>query len=168
MLDAYKRGKASVWKLGATALTAAQLQDRSDLVESWRKENPDQYYVSHVRFEQFAAYRRVTRDSKSVKAPGSILRFLYIDPLSNLEPVVRELHSYRELTERMLYLFVRMPTILSWQFELSVAQTATAPEAERALASVEAFANATNRFADAAVTYPEDLSQIFRDTLTHR
>jgi hypothetical protein len=166
VFEGFKRGEASVWHLGATALTAKQLQELSDLIESWRNAHPEQYYVSHIRFDEFASYRQISPDSKTGKMPGNIFGYLYMDPLSGLDPVARELHNYRELTERMLYLFSRMPAIFSWELELAVSQTATAPETERAMASVESFSNATTRFADAAVKYPDDLSKMFRETVT--
>ena len=70
-------------------LTEGQLAELRSVIEQWVKENPGQYYVSHVRFTDFATTKRMTADSPQAKAPGSVFGLLYLDPLAGLDPVAR-------------------------------------------------------------------------------
>src|SRR5262249_42084179 len=59
VLDAYKSGEAKAWETADRALTETQIQELKRLIDQWKKDNPDQYYVSHVRLAEFASMRRV-------------------------------------------------------------------------------------------------------------
>jgi hypothetical protein len=111
---------------------------------------------------------------------------LYIDPLAGLDPVARELRSYRALTERLAFIVTRMPILMSYQIDLGVHSATSAPELRQFVAATDKFAEQAGkiaeqagklaegggrigdgsakiaeqirRFTDAVVKYPQDLS----------
>ena len=60
-----------------------------------------------------------------------------LDPLSNLDPAVRELEQTRLLAERTIYYLQRAPSLLDMQIERLTYQLAVMPEAKQTLAGVE-------------------------------
>jgi hypothetical protein len=165
MLDAARRGERDVWAAGARVLTDKQLAELQAIIDKWVAEHPGQYYVSHVRFTDFAGAMRVTKSSPEAKSPGSVFGLLYLDPLAGLDPVAREMQQYRALTERALYLANRLPIVLAWRMELAVYRTTNGPQVVKFVDNTSKFADATSsfagattRFSDAIVRFPQDLT----------
>jgi hypothetical protein len=172
VLDAHRRGERDVWARGEKMLTRKQLDELRSLIDQWRRDHPTQYYVSHVRISDIAAAQAMARGSPQLKLPDSVFGLLYMDPLSGLDPVAAELHSYRALTERMMFLVQRMPLVLGAQVERATHDATNTPEVLRFLDGIEKFnggverftthtgrfSDATARFADVAAGYPKELS----------
>jgi hypothetical protein len=158
LLAAYERGEREVWAMGGKLLTPRQLEELRTLVDDWLREHPEQYYVSHARLIDIAVARHVTKDAPQVKLPGSVFGLLYLDPLAGLDPVARELHDYRALAERMMYLAVRVPIVVGAQVEYASYSATGAPEVVRFATSVEKFAGSFDRVADTFAKYPQDLA----------
>ena len=172
LLDAQVRAEADVWTAGEKALTKKQLAELKVLIEEWRREHPTQYYVSHVRLADIATSRNLSRQSPQVKLPGSVFGLLYLDPLSGLDPVAAELHSYRALTERMMYLAQRMPAVIAAQVDYAALNATSTPQVLRVVDGIDKFnatvsrftdvtsrfTDATSRFADTTAKYPQHLT----------
>jgi hypothetical protein len=155
MLEAMRRGERDVWASGARVLTGAQLRELRIVIRSWQEANPTQFYVSHIRFTDFAHSMGIHSGSPQVKIPGSVFGLIYADPLAGLDPVARELQEYRALTERMVYLFNRMPLLLSMHVELASRNATGTPQMVRFVDNTEKFAESTKRFADATTRVAE-------------
>ena len=149
-------------------LTEAQLAELRSVIEQWTKENPEQYYVSHVRFTDFAAKKGMTADSPQAKAPGSVFGLLYLDPLAGLDPVARELQQYRALTERILYLTNRLPMVLAWRIELAAYRTVNAPQLTRFNDNTSKFTEVATRFTDVVTRFAENVRQMPANLATER
>jgi len=100
-----------------------------------------------------------------LKMPTSVFGLLYVDPLAGLDPVAKELQEYRGLTERLVFMFNRMPMVLSWQVELASRHMTRGPEIQRFVDdtgriadSTARFTEATTRFADTVVRFPQHLT----------
>jgi hypothetical protein len=165
MLEALSRGERAVWANGAKVLSKEQLQEVRQVIRDWQAKNPTQYYVSHIRFTDFADAMRITSSSPQVKLPSSVFGLLYVDPLAGLDPVAKELQEYRGLTERLVFMINRLPMIMSWQVELASRHITSGPEIEKFVTdtsrfadSTGRFADATTRFADAVVKFPQHLT----------
>jgi hypothetical protein len=172
VLEAHRRGERDVWARGEKMLTRKQLDELRSLIEQWRRDHPMQYYVSHVRISDIAAAHDKARGTPQLKVPGSVFSLLYMDPLSGLDPVAAELHSYRALTERMMFLVQRMPLVLGAQVERATHDATNTPEVLRFLDGIDKFnggvdrftthtgrfTDATARFTDVAAGYPDQLS----------
>jgi hypothetical protein len=131
LLRAFRRGEDQVWLAGAKVLSEPQLAELRKVIEQWQTDNPTQYYVSHVRFTDFANAMRITSSSPQVKLPSSVFGLLYVDPLAGLDPVAKELAEYRALSERLLYVVNRMPIMLSWMMERAGEHVTGAPQLVR-------------------------------------
>jgi len=158
VLETYDRMETRAWRIAARAFTPEQIEETHTLIDQWRADNPDQYYVSHIRFTEFAAARRVSGVGSKPKKSGSILGMLYLDPLANLDPVAQELQNYRDLSERLLFLVERMHLLLGWEAELIASRATSMPDIRDFVQSAGKFADATTRLADTAAKFPQDVS----------
>lgn len=164
LLEAYKRAERDVWDRGAKVLSKQQLDEMRELIDRWRKDNPQQYYVGWVRFADFANTVHLA-GSSSNRAAGSVFGLLYLDPLAGLDPVTREVQEFRALSERLNYFLNRMPIVVGWQVDLAVSRATNDPQVVRFIDNTgkftdntKRFADATTRFSAAIVKFPQDLS----------
>ena len=146
VLEAHRRAEQEVWSRGAKMLTRKQLEELTSLIEQWRRDHPAQYYVSHIRLADIAAAKQLTSGSPQLKLPGSVFSLLYMDPLSGLDPMAAELHGYRALTERMMFLAQRMPLVFGAQVERATLAATSTPEMLRVVAGIEKFNGEVERF----------------------
>jgi len=154
---AHRRGEEEAWAVAKRVLTPQQLDQLRDLILQWRQEHPGQYYVGQTRFSDFDAYRNLSPESPQAKTPGSLFSLFYVDPLAGLDPMAREIKSYRTLTERMVFMVSRLPVLASYQVDLAAISATGTPEVRAFVASTEKFAEATTQFANAASGYPKAL-----------
>jgi hypothetical protein len=154
-VEALRRGEKSVWDTGAKVLSEAQLKELRGVIREWQDENPTQYYVSHIRFTDFANAMKTGSNSSQLKMPTSVFGLLYVDPLAGLDPVAKELQEYRGLTERLVFMINRMPTIMSWQVELASRHITSGPEIQKFVTDTSRFADSTGRFADATMRFAD-------------
>jgi hypothetical protein len=158
VLAAHRRGEAEAWATAAKVLTRPQLEQLRTLIEQWRLEHPGQHFVALMRFSDFDAYRNLSPDSPEAKKAGSLFSLFYVDPLAGLDPVARELRSYRSLTERLVYVAARLPMLAAYQVDLAVNQATGTDEIRRFVSSTEAFAQSTDRFSRSVADYPKTFS----------
>jgi hypothetical protein len=134
--EAHRRLEAHALDLVKEFATPHQLANLQRVIDEWRQRNPHIRAVSYVHFLDFA---------KSIGHPGpgddtsstGLFSLLGIDPLSNLDPAVREIAQSRELAERAIYYAQRMPNLLDMQVERMSDQFATTPETIRLLANID-------------------------------
>jgi hypothetical protein len=139
--NAHRNLESDARALLADVLTPAQTAELDGLINDWRARNPDVRDVTFVHFADFA---------KSIGRPGSgesttkggLFQLIGLDPLSNLDPAVRELAQSRQLAERTIYYAQRMPNLLDMQVELLTYQIAAMPETKRMLADADHFGGA--------------------------
>jgi hypothetical protein len=155
VLAAFGAGEREVWQVAERVLTAQQCQELRHQIDQWKADHPGQYYVGNIRFTEFASDRRVMPQSPQARS-GSLFSLLYVDPLAGLDPVGREMRSYRELTERLIYLAQRMPTIYAFQAELALRRATATPQIERFVDSTQQFAGATTQVSDSVKQFTQD------------
>jgi hypothetical protein len=158
-LDIYRRAEADVWAAAGRAMTREQLAELRGLIDRWRREHPGQYYVVHLRFANLAADLGLDAQSAEGSGPSSIFGLLQVDPLAGLSPVTAEMRNYRAMSERMMYMGVRMPRVLGWQVEYATLRATGTPEVHRLL-------DTADRFAAVAETFPAHLSKEREAALT--
>lgn len=139
-------------------LSAAQVEQLRALIDEWRKAHAAQFYVGNIRFAEFAKYRGITAESPEAKAPDNVFGLLYIDRLAGIDPVVREAHEFRMLMERLSFVMMRMPYVLTWQFDLAALSLTSTPEMAQVARSTETFSNATANFAKSVADLPTTLA----------
>jgi hypothetical protein len=119
----------------ATALlTEGQIDELRASLEAWHRENPLGRAVPFIHLADFAVATSATRPETA--SSSSIFSFLGIDPLSNLDPAVRELAQSRQLAERAVYYGQRAPKLVSMEAQRLAFELAVAPEAVRLVNSV--------------------------------
>jgi hypothetical protein len=164
--------KSEIWALAAQFVTEAQLQELQQSIATWRASHPNSEYVAFVRMSDFPETKQLKSEQVSAKRPNSVFGLLFLDPLSNLDPAVREFGRSRQLAERAFFYLQRMSIVMAWQIDLTYAQMMAAPEVQTTIKSAAAFSGSTTRFADAsqdfaatAARFQEGLGQWQRDAV---
>jgi hypothetical protein len=153
LLDAHRHLEQLSWSLVDGVLNAEQTQEVRAAIERWRAENPTTRSVAQVRFADFAALE--LRRGKEQQGSNSLFGFIGLDPLSNLDPAVRELEQTRQLAERTIYYLQRAPSLLDMEIERLVYQLAAMPEAERTLANIDRLSLAAEAMGQLSARAPE-------------
>ena len=153
LLDAHRHLEQQSWTLVEGVLNAEQTTDLRTLIDKWRAEHPQAVTVTQVRVADFAALE--LRRGNEQHTSGTLFGFIGLDPLSNLDPAVRELEQTRQLAERTIYYLQRSPTLLDMEIERLVYQLAAMPETERTLAGVDRLSLAAEAIGKLSNRAPE-------------
>jgi len=153
LLDAHRHLEQQSWSLVDGVLNAEQAKEVRAAIDRWRAENPTTRSVAQVRFADFAALE--LRRGKEQQESNSLFGFIGLDPLSNLDPAVRELEQTRQLAERTIYYLQRAPSLLDMEIERLVYQLAAMPEAERTLANIDRLSLAAEAMGQLSARAPE-------------
>jgi hypothetical protein len=147
-VEIYRRAESDVWATAGKALTREQQDELRGLIDRWRQEHPGQYYVVHLRFANLAEDLGLDPRSPRGKLPGSIFGLLHVDPLAGLDPVTAEMRNYRAMSERMMYMAVRMPRVLGWQVEYAALRATGTPEIRQMIETADRFAAVSEKLPD--------------------
>lgn len=149
--EAHRRLEARTRELLADVLTTDQISQLQRIIDDWRASNPNLRAVTYIHFYDFAKSIGRPLPGESA-AKGGLFAMLGLDPLSQLDPAVRELAQTRQLAERTIYYAQRAPNLLDMQVERLSYHLAAMPEVKRVLDSADRFgeaATATGNLADA-------------------
>ncbi len=151
LLNAYRRLEPQARALLVDVLTPEQLVQLDNVMKDWREHNPNVRYVSYVHFADFA---------KSIGAEdngqGGLFQMLGLDPLSNLDPAVREITQTRQLAERAIYYAQRVPNLVDMQVDLLANRVVAMPETRHVLEETAHFGGA----AESAARLADDLPNL--------
>jgi hypothetical protein len=131
----YRSLEAQAWQLVNGVLNEEQVAALHQTITQWRAKNPNVRAVAYIHFRDFA--QAVGPSSPSSTGAGSLLSFVGIDPLSNLDPAVQEIAQTRQLAERAIYYMQRTPDLLDMQVERLSYQFADMPETRSLLTSFD-------------------------------
>ena len=158
LLETHRRLEADAWTQARGVLNPNQQQELRDMIQQWRRRNPNQRYIGAIRFREFAAaLGELPRPGAT--APNSIFRLLYLDPLASLKPTAAIIEQTRLLAERAMYYSQRVPTLLSWQTELLAYQLADQPQTKQVLSDATRVAAAAQTFSTTAAQFPALVDQ---------
>lgn len=139
--DAHRRLEEEAQAIAEDVVTPDQYAHLEQIIDEWRRQNPHIRSVSYVHFRDFAnSIGHPT--SGEEHSMGSVFSLLGLDPLSGLDPAVREIAQSRALAERAIYYAQRLPNLLDMQVERMTDQFAVTPETLRLLADVDRTARA--------------------------
>ncbi|MCX5688414.1 MAG: hypothetical protein NTV94_01250, partial [Planctomycetota bacterium] len=147
MEEVLARHDEDVWKLIARHFSPEQVAELREVIATWRKENPDQRYVSGVRLAQFPQASRSTSLGGAIAQ--SIFSIIRLDPFAGLDPAIREVEESRALAERIFFYARNLPLIASWQAEVTVMQLMATPQARQVLENTDQISRSTTRFVEA-------------------
>lgn len=158
LLDAHRALEPRAWELLDGELSTEQLAKLHEIIDAWRERNPKVRAVAYVHFRDFA--KSIGRPSPGeADRPGNLFSMLGIDPLTTLDPAVREIAQTRQLAERTIYYLQRAPNLLDMQVERLTYQFATMPETKELIASIDRVGRASENAGAVAARLPEVLSQ---------
>jgi hypothetical protein len=164
MLESSRNSETEIWRLAGTVLTPEQQAELRQAIEVWHQQNPLPENVLAARALGFAS--RVAETSKDDTAkPGSVFSLLKVDPLSGMEPAVREIAQTRLFAERALFVTQKMPMLLRWQTELLSLNTMEIPAVRQLVTNTTQLTVSVERFARVFEQLPGQLSTEREDIL---
>jgi hypothetical protein len=152
LLDAHRSLENRIWEYSTVLLSAAQIDELRSSIEAWHRQNRLERAVPFIHLEDFAFATSANR--RGTTSSTSIFSFLGIDPLSNLDPAVRELAQSRQLAERAVYYGQRVPLLVSMEAQRLAFELAVAPEAVGLLDSVARIGGAAQTASGVAADLP--------------
>ncbi len=156
--DAHRRLEPRARQLLVNILTDEQSAELQQIIDDWRARNPSARAVAFVHFSDFAKSVGRPRAGET-ESKGGLFQRLGLDPLSDLDPAVREITRSRQLAERTIYYAQRVPNLLDMQIERISYQLAAMPEAKRMLADADQFGVAAASAARLADDLPDVLAR---------
>jgi len=152
LLDEHRALEQRIWTYSSVLLSKSQTDELRSSIEAWHRENPLGRAVPFIHLEDFAFATSETRPGGA--SSTSIFSFLGIDPLSNLDPAVRELAQSRQLAERAVYYGQRAPKLISMEAQRLAFEFALAPESVRVIDSVAQIGGAAQTTSELAANLP--------------
>jgi hypothetical protein len=157
LLAAHKALETRAWNFAPKLLSEAQVTELRSGIEAWHRQNPVVRAVPFIHLEDFAFATGATVTGTG--SSTSIFSFLGIDPLSNLDPAVREIAQTRQLAERAVYYGQRAPKLISMEAQRLAFELAVTPESAVLLKNVDRIGGA----AQSAGTLAADLPRLFAE-----
>ena len=148
--DNYALLEKDIWQFASRFATGEQLAELRLLVDQWLIEHPDAVTASFVRFTDFGALRRSPALVAATKPGGW---------LSTARDVAATAKNMEKLSERALFLALRMQELMASRFELSVAETLSTPEILQLLNDVSGFRKLAEDYAGLMERLPADVAQ---------
>ena len=129
LLLAHRKLEQSAWTLADDFLSPAQTAELRDMIDEFRMRNPLLHKVAFIHFTDFATSMGQTAGSETnTSNPGdSLMGLVGLDPLSGIDPAVKEIAKSRLLAERALFYAQRWPFLLDMQVQNLSYQTASMP-----------------------------------------
>lgn len=158
LLGTHRMLETNAWTLVSAVLKPEQQQELRDIIQEWRRSNPQQRNVVGLRFREFmGAFGKTQRRSSS--SPTSLFGLLFLDPMASMDPTTAAIEETRNTAERAMYYTQRMPTLLNWQIELLAYEMAVQPETRQMLSDTRQFAKSSEVFAKTAEQLPKIIDE---------
>jgi hypothetical protein len=158
LLHASQETEKEIWRIAALTLKPLQIEELRTAIKAWHEQYPEGRSPSDVGSLGFSAEVGQMNRNPQSGITSSVFNLLAIDPLAGLDPATRELANTRLFAERGLFLGRHMPTMIRWETELLVIQTAEMPQMEKLLANTSQLSEAADRFSHTAERLPELIS----------
>jgi hypothetical protein len=153
LVNVYMQTGQDVATLLARELSPQQIEELDTEIQEWRRENPNQRLVSHVRLRDLADYRELAA-AQETRGPRSLFTLLYLDPFANLDPATRQIQETRVFAERTLYLARRTLLMSNWFADLLYMDLVSAPEVRTLLDEIQRASQAAERASHVAADGP--------------
>ena len=160
LLNTCRNSETNIWRLASQALTSEQLKELRQAIDVWFQQNPLPDNVVVARAVGFASQVAAANPINSASNPmaDNVFDLLEVDPMSGLDPAVREIAQTRLMAERALYVTQKMPTILRWQTELLSLNATQLPAVQQLVSNSTQIAASVERFATVAEKLPGQVS----------
>jgi hypothetical protein len=156
MLEGCRNVETEIWRYAGTVLRPQQQAELRQSIEVWHRQNPNPEDVLAARAMSFAS--QVAKANQADTKADSVFSLLQVDPLSGLDPAVREIAQTRLFAERALFVTQRMPVLLRWQTELLSVNAVEMPTVQQLVTNSTQISASVERFAAVAEKLPGELS----------
>ena len=156
-LDASRVLETNAWKLAMGVLTSDQQSQLRSAIEQWRAQNPTVGAAFFARPQELATEIREGGEKQSQS--GGVFALVGLDPMSGLDPAVREVTRTRLFAERALFAAQRMPGLVRWQTELLSVEILAQEQITNALDSVERLSRAAESVSQTAAAMPQHITE---------
>jgi hypothetical protein len=147
--DNYAVLEDEIWRFAARFASPAQLRELRGLTDQWLLDHPDASTASFVRFTDFGSLRNSPALIKATKPGGW---------LSTARDVAAAAQSMQELSERALFLAVRIQELIASRVELSVAEILANPEILQLFDDISGFRDVAEEYAALMEKMPADVA----------
>ncbi|MCC7377438.1 MAG: hypothetical protein IT581_22445 [Verrucomicrobiales bacterium] len=158
LAEGCRSAEAELWQLARHALRPEHLTELQSDLDRWQHREIDLQDILTAR-----ADGKVTLlpelDPSSKGRPESVFGLLGVDPLSGVDPAVREVARTRLFAERAMFITQRLPRLLRWQTELLALHATELPAIQQLIANSTDITTSLNRFARVAEKLPDQVSQ---------
>jgi hypothetical protein len=117
-----------------------------ELVNEWWKQHPHAREVEFIRFSDFGELGRKPSIEAAVKKGGF---------LSPIRDVAQSADDFKELSERAIYLALRMQELVAGRVEITLMEFMQSREMAQLLGDVHGFKGSAERYAEIAERYAE-------------
>jgi len=149
--------ETNAWKLAATILHPAQLEELRTAILQWHAANPDALpYMART-----GGMTDLLKKSGAQKGASSASLFSVVglDPMAGLDPAVREVTLTRLLAERGLYMAQRMPFFIRLQLEVLADEITSMPAVTQTLTNVTRLSRAMESASQTAALLPAQIAE---------
>jgi hypothetical protein len=154
MVEAFAQLEEKSWEVASQVLSPEQQEGVRATLREWRNLHPDMGITAFVKLPVFQDLI-AARSAEAEKKGPNLGDLLSVDPLSGLEPAVRELEQTRLFAERTVFYLQRAPILLQNQVELLTMKLLRIAEVRGALADSERISKAAASLAETAAALPE-------------
>jgi len=124
--------ESQIWEIAGDVLSKDQLQRLREAIRLWRKANPNQRYVSNVKFDDVATERGAGEGAKGLQDES-------VGLLAPLDAAVREGEEIRLMARRATYLIQRMPPLLMAQARFVLHEEVSPEQVDGLLKDITGF-----------------------------
>jgi hypothetical protein len=132
VLVSYRSLEEDAWILIRNIATEQQLDELRALMDGWYADNPG---LKTAAFTRFADFSDVGVQTQTRVSPG-LLGIVGLDPMSGIDPAVREVEQSRQLAERAVFYAQRLPQLLDLQASLFAARFSNTPQVNEMLGAI--------------------------------
>ncbi len=149
LLSVYERLEREVWQLAALVLNEEQQAALLEMIDRWRSEHPNQWYVSDVRIQDFSTAR-----GRPVHPIATDSRGL----LQSIDKTLLRVDETLLVAERAIFLGERMPRLVTLQTELLLEQITDNPLLLQLVNDFSSFQEAGTRMSQAIEQLPHNFA----------
>jgi hypothetical protein len=150
MEQGFLKAEKDIWGLAEKFLDSEQEKAIYSIIESWRKNHPNQLGFAFVRFSDFAGERKKSTVATTQKSGGMF---------QSVTEATQQVEEARLLAERGIFLATRLPLLTGAFADWWVSQVSANPEVKEILANYHNISVATERLTSVAEQLPEQIAK---------
>ena len=156
MLETCRNAETKIWRFAGQVLTSKKLAELHQAIEEWCRGIRGRRMC--WRRGRWVSPRKWGRPARPQDPDRQRVQPAHVDPLSGLDPAVRELAQTRLFAERALFVTQQMPTMLRWQTEFLSLNAVEMPTVQQLVTNTTQIADFGGSFRPVAEKLPGQVS----------